>query len=133
MFGIGMPELLVILAVALIVIGPKKLPDLARSLGKALGEFRRATNDIKQSIEKETGLDDVRNTIRQAGKVSGQPSDPIKKTPDKTDGKATAQPRPSGDAAPAEAAPSSRDNSPDEDQSPRSPTDSPSPKENGTP
>lgn len=133
MFGIGMPELLVILAVALIVIGPKKLPDLARSLGKALGEFKRATNDIKQSIEKETGLDDVRNTIRQAGKFSGQPSDPIRKASDKTDGKATAPPRPSGDTAPAEAASSSQDNSPDEAESPQSPTDSPSPKENGTP
>lgn len=60
MFGIGAPELLIILAVALIVIGPKKLPDLARSLGRALGEFRRATNDLKQSIEQETGLDEVR-------------------------------------------------------------------------
>ena len=60
MFGIGTPELLVILAVALIVIGPKKLPDLAKSLGRALGEFKRATNDLKQSIEQETGLDEVR-------------------------------------------------------------------------
>lgn len=65
MFGIGMPELLLILAVALIVIGPKKLPDLARSLGKAMGEFKRATNDLKQSIEQETGLDDVRKTVRE--------------------------------------------------------------------
>ena len=60
MFGIGTPELLVILAVALIVIGPKKLPDLAKSLGRALGEFKRATSDLKQSIEQETGLDEVR-------------------------------------------------------------------------
>jgi len=60
MFGIGTPELLVILAVALIVIGPKKLPDLAKSLGRALGDFKRATNDLKQSIEQETGLDEVR-------------------------------------------------------------------------
>ena len=64
MFGIGTPELLVILAVALIVIGPKKLPDLAKSLGRALGEFKRATNDLKQSIEQETGLGDVRDQIR---------------------------------------------------------------------
>ncbi|MDA8137070.1 MAG: Sec-independent protein translocase protein TatB [Desulfobacteraceae bacterium] len=62
-----MPELLVILAVALIVIGPKKLPDLARSLGKALGEFKRATNDLKQSIEQEAGMSEVRDTIRKAG------------------------------------------------------------------
>ena len=45
MFGIGMTELLVILAIALIVIGPKKLPELARSLGKGLAEFRRALAD----------------------------------------------------------------------------------------
>jgi Tat protein translocase TatB subunit len=64
MFGIGMPELLLILAVALIVIGPKKLPDLAKSLGRAMGEFKRATNDLKQSIEQETGLDEVRQSMK---------------------------------------------------------------------
>lgn len=51
MFGIGMPELLLILAVALIFIGPKKLPDLAKSLGKAMGEFKKATTELKDSIE----------------------------------------------------------------------------------
>jgi Tat protein translocase TatB subunit len=65
MFGIGMPELLIILAVALIVIGPKKLPDLAKSLGRAMGEFKRATNDLKQSIEQETGLDEVRQSMKE--------------------------------------------------------------------
>ena len=63
MFGIGMPEMLLILAVALIVFGPKRLPELAKSLGRALGEFKRATTDLKQSIETETGLDEVRHTI----------------------------------------------------------------------
>ena len=47
MFGIGMPELLLILALALIVLGPKKLPELARALGKGMAEFRRATDDLK--------------------------------------------------------------------------------------
>jgi len=51
MFGIGMPEILIILAVALIVIGPKKLPDLAKTLGKAFGEFKRSINDLKESVE----------------------------------------------------------------------------------
>lgn len=64
MFGIGTPELLLILAVALIVIGPKKLPDLAKSLGRAMGEFKRATSDLKQSIEQESGLSEVRNHLQ---------------------------------------------------------------------
>ena len=51
MFGIGMPEMLLILAIALIVIGPKKLPDLAKSLGRAFAEFRRATSEVKESFE----------------------------------------------------------------------------------
>lgn len=50
MFGIGMPELLLILALALIVLGPKKLPELARALGKGLAEFRRATDDLKEEF-----------------------------------------------------------------------------------
>jgi Tat protein translocase TatB subunit len=63
MFGIGMPEMLLILAVALIVIGPKKLPDLAKSLGRALGEFKRATSEIKESMEIDTDLSDIKKAF----------------------------------------------------------------------
>jgi len=63
MFGIGMPEMILILAVALIVIGPKKLPDLAKSLGRAMGEFKKATSDLKQSMEADTGLSEVKETL----------------------------------------------------------------------
>ena len=50
MFGIGMPELLVILVVALIVLGPKRLPEIARSLGRGMAEFRRASNEFSRTL-----------------------------------------------------------------------------------
>jgi TatA/E family protein of Tat protein translocase len=51
MLGIGMQEIIIILVVALIIIGPKKLPDLARALGRAMGEFRRAADDLKDNLD----------------------------------------------------------------------------------
>jgi TatA/E family protein of Tat protein translocase len=63
MFGIGMPEMLVILALALIVIGPKKLPDLAKSLGRAMREFKRATNEFKETIQLDSELSEVKETF----------------------------------------------------------------------
>ncbi len=59
MFGLGIPELVVIFVIALIVFGPKKLPDLGKALGRGLAEFKRATQDVKESIESE-----VRNAER---------------------------------------------------------------------
>ena len=77
MFGIGMPEMLLILAVALIVFGPKRLPELAKSLGRALGEFKRATNDLKQSIETDTGLDEIKKDIKSQVNLDDEaPSSP---------------------------------------------------------
>ena len=67
MFGIGMPEMLLILAIALIVIGPKKLPDLAKSLGRALREFKRATSELKESFEIDDELKDVKKSFTDVG------------------------------------------------------------------
>jgi sec-independent protein translocase protein TatB len=55
MFGIGGPELLIICVVALIVIGPQKLPDLLRSLGKGVAEFKRVGNEVKSTLDDEVG------------------------------------------------------------------------------
>jgi TatA/E family protein of Tat protein translocase len=64
MFGIGMPELLLILGLALIVLGPKKLPELARALGKGMAEFRRATDELKDEFRQmEREIDDTSSEV----------------------------------------------------------------------
>ena len=61
MFGsIGFPELIAIFAIALLIFGPKKLPEVGRSIGKALREFRRTTDEIKGKLEDEIQVDDFK-------------------------------------------------------------------------
>jgi sec-independent protein translocase protein TatB len=63
MFGIGMQELLLILVIALIILGPKKLPDVAKALGKAMNEFKRATSDLKESLDVDHSLNTVKKSF----------------------------------------------------------------------
>ena len=63
MFGsIGMPELLIILTLALIIFGPRKLPELGRSLGRSLGEFKRASNELRNTLDEEIRIEEERST-----------------------------------------------------------------------
>ena len=67
MFGsIGMPELLIIFVIALIIFGPRKLPELGRSLGRSLNEFKRASNELKSTLEEEIRLDEQRANLDAA-------------------------------------------------------------------
>ena len=121
LFGsIGMTELIVIMVVALIVIGPKRLPELARTLGKALGDFKRATSDFQSSFSMEDDYDlDVldEEAKEKDKKESGEESDEVDADHDgegneaaeqtaETDQTGTDEPTPeAGEAAPeAEAA-----------------------------
>jgi Tat protein translocase TatB subunit len=63
MFGIGMPELMVIAVVALLVVGPKKLPDIAKALGKGLSEFRKATDSATETIKETLKTDELKKDM----------------------------------------------------------------------
>lgn len=103
MFGIGMPEMLLILAIALIVIGPKKLPDLAKSLGKALREFKQATSELKESIDLDSDLKQVRESFDDIrGDVQGSAGSDSEKTEKNPAATAGEDPSAPGEAAASE-------------------------------
>jgi len=81
MFGIGMTELMVIFVIALIVLGPKRLPEIARSLGKGLNEFRRASSDLRREfldVSEEARIDPP---TRAAGGPAAEPSASVPQGP----------------------------------------------------
>lgn len=110
MFGIGMPELILIAVVALIVLGPKKLPDLAKSMGRAVREFRKATSELKETLQVDEEFSevkkafndfhsDVNNTIKAEAEKEMVPSG------QSSPGAGAPASEAAGDAAPATPAP----------------------------
>ena len=65
MFGIGMPELILIAVVALIVLGPKRLPDLAKSMGRAMREFKKATSELKETLQVDSEFSEVKKAFTE--------------------------------------------------------------------
>ena len=71
MFGLGVPEMIFILLLALLIFGPKKLPEIGKQVGRALGEFKRTSNDLKRTIE-----DEMEKATREEPKSVPPPEPP---------------------------------------------------------
>jgi sec-independent protein translocase protein TatA len=71
--SIGMPELIIIFVIALIIFGPRKLPELGRSLGKSINEFKRASNELKNTLDEEIRVEEARSADRQRAPEPARP------------------------------------------------------------
>jgi TatA/E family protein of Tat protein translocase len=72
-----MPELIIIFVIALIIFGPRKLPELGKSLGRSLSEFRRASNELRSTLDDEIRLEEQKNAARTAAPSDASPSQPV--------------------------------------------------------
>ena len=94
MFGIGSTELLVILVVALLVLGPKNLPKIAHTLGRAMGEFRRVSTEFQRTLNTEIAIDDEKKKAEAARKAAKAAKAAEKADAEKSESVAEAAPAP---------------------------------------
>ena len=73
--SIGMPELIIIFVIALIIFGPRKLPELGKSLGKSIAEFKKASNELRNTLEEEIRIEEQKEAVaKQAAATPAQPT-----------------------------------------------------------
>jgi TatA/E family protein of Tat protein translocase len=102
MFGsLGVPELLLIFAVILIVFGPRRIPEIGRMLGKAMGEFRKATDDLKNTIEREVRLEELKKITPPSLESFMTPAESVSRTEPEPE---ITQPQPDTPAVPEDEA-----------------------------
>jgi TatA/E family protein of Tat protein translocase len=87
MFGsIGMPELIIIFVIALVIFGPRKLPELGRSLGRSLSEFKKASNELRSTLEEEIRVEEQKEAAAKAQGSVATPGPTVARGPAAADG-----------------------------------------------
>ena len=77
---LGMPEIIMIFIVGLLLFGPRKMPQIGRSIGRALGEFRRASNEFKRTVEDEVAAEEIRSVEKDLREIRNAGSEVVKQT-----------------------------------------------------
>lgn len=94
MFGpLGMPELIMIFIVGLLLFGPRKMPQIGRSIGRALGEFRRASNEFKRTVEDEVATEEIRSVEKDLRDIKSAGTEAVRETLEGASGEPPGEPK----------------------------------------